>query len=153
MPTNIVMPLLTSLAENSLISIQEVPKGADRNPQRTFYLWCVDKIFRSFNLADVWQRHVDLFKTYTALLDNLYKTLFNISVRKQAEEEESTLKLVLEKCQRSDVQQDASLLTRVEREVLQGWTEKRNKLSVLEMRVEEVVFILRDLGLLSNEED
>ena len=39
MPATVVRPLLTSLSAESLISIQEVPKGADRNPQRTIYLW------------------------------------------------------------------------------------------------------------------
>lgn len=36
-----VRPLLVALSTDSLISIQEVPKSADRNPARTFYLWCV----------------------------------------------------------------------------------------------------------------
>lgn len=36
-----VRPLLAALAADSLISTQEVPKSADRNPTRTFYLWCV----------------------------------------------------------------------------------------------------------------
>lgn len=34
-----VRALLTALATDSLISTQEVPKSADRNPTRTFYLW------------------------------------------------------------------------------------------------------------------
>lgn len=34
-----VRPLLTSLSEDSLVNVYEVPKGADRHPQRTFYLW------------------------------------------------------------------------------------------------------------------
>lgn len=36
-----VRPLLANLSADSLISIQEVPKSADRNPTRTFYLWWV----------------------------------------------------------------------------------------------------------------
>lgn len=36
-----VRALLTALAADSLISTQEVPKSADRNPTRTFYLWSV----------------------------------------------------------------------------------------------------------------
>jgi DNA-directed RNA polymerase III subunit RPC3 len=32
-------PMLGALSSDSLISIQEVPKSADRNPTRTFYLW------------------------------------------------------------------------------------------------------------------
>lgn len=34
-----VRPLLSAMSSDSLISIQEVPKSADRNPSRTFYLW------------------------------------------------------------------------------------------------------------------
>jgi DNA-directed RNA polymerase III subunit RPC3 len=34
-----VRPLLSAMSAESLISIQEVPKSADRNPTRTFYLW------------------------------------------------------------------------------------------------------------------
>ncbi|OCH95603.1 hypothetical protein OBBRIDRAFT_883860 [Obba rivulosa] len=125
-----VRPLLSALSADTLISLQEVPKSADRNPTRTFYLW-----------------YVDLQKAYTVLLRNLYKTLYNIAARAEAEAEEPTVKAVLEKRQRSDVSQDEEhLLTRVEREVLAEWEKKREKLAVLQMRVEEAVFILRDLG-------
>lgn len=92
-------------------------------------------------------RHVDLAKAYSALLASLYKTLFNIGARRQAEQEEPSVKAVLMKRERTDVAQDANLLTRMEREVLTEWERKREMLSVLEMRVEEAVFILRDLDL------
>ncbi|TFY65459.1 hypothetical protein EVG20_g5577 [Dentipellis fragilis] len=131
-----VRPLLTAMSAESLISIQEVPKSADRNPTRTFYLW-----------------YVDLQKAYSVLLVNLYKTLHNISMRRQAEGEETAVKAVLMKRQRSDVSQDESLLSRNEREVLQEWESKQMKLTVLETRVEEAVFILRDLGALGNHEE
>jgi len=131
-----VRPLLSALATDSLISTQEVPKGADRNPTRTFYLW-----------------HVDLLKAYSTLLGNLYKTLYNIGVRRRAEQEDPGVKAVLDKRERSDVSQDESLLTRMEREVLKEWENKREKLTVLEMRVEEAVFILRDLGRLGINDD
>lgn len=36
-----VRPLLSAMATDSLITIQEVPRSADRNPTRTFYLWYV----------------------------------------------------------------------------------------------------------------
>ncbi|KZP23704.1 hypothetical protein FIBSPDRAFT_815444 [Athelia psychrophila] len=129
-------PLLSAMASESLVSIQEVPKSADRNPTRTFYLW-----------------YVDLHKAYSVLLGSLYKTLYNISVRRRAEEEEPALKAVLEKRERSDVSEDESLLTRMERETLQQWESKKEKLTVLEMRVEEAVFILRDLGALGIGDD
>lgn len=39
-----VRPLLSAMSAGSLISIQEVPKSADRNPTRTFYLWLAPSI-------------------------------------------------------------------------------------------------------------
>ncbi|KAF8431810.1 hypothetical protein L210DRAFT_867070 [Boletus edulis BED1] len=125
-----VRPLLSALSSDFLISTQEVPRSADRNPTRTFFLW-----------------HVDLAKAYSALLSSFYKTLFNIGVRRQAEQEEPNVKAVLLKRERTDVAEDVNLLTRMEREVLAEWERKREMLSVLEMRVEEAVFILRDLDL------
>jgi len=101
----------------------------------------------------VCSRHVDLRKAYSVLLGNLYKTLYNISVRRQSEEEDPGVKGVLEKCERSDVTQDEGLLTRMEREVLREWESKREKLTILEMRVEEAVFILRDLGSLGIDDE
>lgn len=78
------------------------------------------------------------------ILGNVYKTLYNISVRRRAEEE-NEVKVVLEKRQRSDVSQDETLLTRMERDILRKWEIKQEKLAILEMRVEETVFILKDL--------
>jgi DNA-directed RNA polymerase III subunit RPC3 len=69
------------------------------------------------------------------------------------EEEEPSVRAVLEKSQRSDVSQDVDrLLTRNEREMLAAWEERRDKLTVAEMRVEEAVFILRTLVVGSNED-
>ncbi|EKM55648.1 uncharacterized protein PHACADRAFT_121372 [Phanerochaete carnosa HHB-10118-sp] len=132
-----VRPLLSAMAADSLISLQEVPKSADRNPARTFFLW-----------------YVDLQKAYTVLVGSLYKTLYNVITRRKSEQEEPLLKAVLEKRQRTDVMQDEErLLTRSERELLAQWEKKREKLTVLEMRVEESVFILRDMGCFSAEDE
>jgi len=83
-------------------------------------------------------------------LGSLYKTLFNISARRQAEQEEPIVKAVLEKRERTDVAQDENLLSRRERDMVMEWEKRREKLNVLEMRVEEAVFILRDLAPGSN---
>ncbi|KAJ6488649.1 RNA polymerase III subunit RPC82-domain-containing protein [Mycena vitilis] len=136
-PGKDVRPLLALMSAESLISTQEVPKSADRNPVRMFYLW-----------------HVDLPKAYSVILGNLYKTLYNIGVRRQAEQEESMLKAVLEKRERSDVSQDeAGLMSRMELDMIKEWEAKQEKLTVLEMRVEESVFMLRDLGVFGINED
>jgi DNA-directed RNA polymerase III subunit RPC3 len=140
-----VRPLLASLSSDSLVSIQEVPKSADRNPARTFYLWY--ELLHTFYQDDFIRifRHVDLRKAYSVLLGSLYKTLYNISIRRRAEEEDPSVRAVLDKRERSDVSEDETLLTRMEREVLQEWEKKQQKFTVLELRVEEAVFILRDL--------
>lgn len=123
-------PLLFALSADNFISLQEVPRGADRNPTRTFFLW-----------------YVDLRKAYAALLRDAYKTLYNIGVRRQAEAEEPLVKAILEKSQRSDVSQDVErLLTRNEREELSAWEKRRDELTLIETRVEEMAFVLRTLG-------
>ncbi|KAF8275219.1 hypothetical protein EI94DRAFT_1768490 [Lactarius quietus] len=129
-----VRPLLSAMSAESLISIQEVPKSADRNPTRMFYLW-----------------YVDLAKACSVILGNLYKTLYNINVRKHAETEDRGIKAVTEKRERSDVSQNEGLLTRNERETLREWELRIEKLTVLEARVEEVVFILNDFGAYERE--
>jgi DNA-directed RNA polymerase III subunit RPC3 len=91
-------------------------------------------------------RHVDLQKAFSVILGNVYKTLYNILARRRAEREISEVSVVLEKCERSDVSQDESLLTRLERNLLNEWQTKQTKLGVLEMRVEQIVFLLKDLG-------
>ncbi|KAJ3478699.1 hypothetical protein NLI96_g9580 [Meripilus lineatus] len=132
-----VRPLLAALSAESLVSLQEVAKSADRNPARTFFLW-----------------YVDLQKAYSVLLGTLYKALYNIASRKQSEEEEPSVKAVLEKRQRSDVSQDEErFLTRNEREILAQWEKKREKLTVLEARIEEAVFIIRDFGPIGVDDD
>jgi DNA-directed RNA polymerase III subunit RPC3 len=85
------------------------------------------------------------------ILADVYKTLYNIMMRRRAESESSDVAAVLEKRQRSDVSQDENLLTRLEREVLREWETKQTRLAVLEMRVEEIVYLLKDLGRYNEE--
>lgn len=85
------------------------------------------------------------------ILADVYKTLYNIMMRRRAESESSDVAAVLEKRQRSDVSQDENLLTRLEREVLREWETKQKRLAVLEMRVEEIVYLLKDLGRYNEE--
>ena len=102
---------------------------------------------RLLSRIDKYHRYVDLQKAYAVLLSHLYKILYNIMTRKQAEKDDPLVNSVLEKRQRSDVSQDEErLLTRNERETLVEWEKKTEKLTVLEMRVEDCVFIIRDLG-------
>ena len=98
-------------------------------------------------------RYVDLHKAYSVILGNLYKTMYNIEIRRRVEREAVDVKAVLEKRGRSDVSQDESLLSRLEQGILKEWESKQDKLAVLEMRVDETVFIVKDLGVFSINED
>lgn len=98
-------------------------------------------------------RYVDLNKAYSAILGNVFKTLYNISMRRRAQREVPEVGAVLEKCERTDVSQDENLLTRLERDILKEWKERQTKLTVLEARVEESVFLLKDLAVLTFNDD
>jgi DNA-directed RNA polymerase III subunit RPC3 len=130
-----VRPLLSAMAADGLVSMQEVPKSADRNPSRTFYLW-----------------YIDPKKSAAVVLGQLYKMLYNIGKRRAAEGEDPLVKAVIEKRARSDVEQDEGLLTRNERELIQDWEGRCERLTVVEMRVEEAVFVLRDMAALISHE-
>ena len=54
---------------------------------------------------------------------------------------------MLDKMQRSDVRDDPSLLTRTERDTLKDWETRREKLMILEQRVQQAVFILREFAV------
>lgn len=94
-------------------------------------------------MRDVLFRYVDLAKAYSNLLSALYQTLANIVAR--TAEEESQVRPSLEKRDRTDLHGQEHLLNRHDLAVLNEWEEKQEKLHVLAMRVEENVFILRDM--------
>ncbi|KAG8863734.1 RNA polymerase III subunit C82 [Tulasnella sp. 330] len=119
--------LLTKLSTASLISLQEIPRGADRaNPKSTIFLW-----------------YIDLPKAYANLLSHTYQTLANIVAI--SEHEQTQVRAILDKRDRSDVNGDERLLGRGEREALRAWEDKRDRLGILAMRVEEMIFVLRDM--------
>ncbi len=136
-------PLLSKLSAESLISLSEVPKGNDRNPTRTFYLWYVTII--SFFQCVIEIRYVDLPRAYTAMARTLCKTLFNVLARKEGEASSPLIRGLLEKCSREDVANDESLLSHTEKALLQTWQSTRDRLSVLANRLDEALFVLRDL--------
>jgi DNA-directed RNA polymerase III subunit RPC3 len=97
----------------------------------------------SFSLRDV-----DLKKVNAVILSTLIKTMANILERKAAESERNPmLRTLLETRERTDVAADASLLSVGDKKLLEQWEEKMVKLTALETRVDEAIFILRDLPL------
>jgi DNA-directed RNA polymerase III subunit RPC3 len=122
-----IRQITATLSSSSLLELQEVPKSADRQPSRTFYLW-----------------HVDLARAYTALISHLYKTLANLLQRKQKEVDER--RMLVEKRNRSDVvESGGELMGREEKEELERMEQVVRRLTLAEQRTDLNIFVLRDL--------
>ncbi|PWN26188.1 hypothetical protein BDZ90DRAFT_275367 [Jaminaea rosea] len=108
-----------------IVSLQEVPKSADRNPQRTFFLYFLD-----YPRALAW------------LGDHLAKTQARLAQRRNVERgRERTL---LAKIERTDVRDEGveNVLSEVERERLDNVKERLIVLTGEEMRVMREAWIL-----------
>jgi DNA-directed RNA polymerase III subunit RPC3 len=88
-----------------------------------------------------------LAKTNAVILSILIKTVANIFERKVAESERPLVKALLETRERMDAAEDRDPSTVAEKRILQQWEDKMVKLTVLEARLEEAIFILRELPL------
>lgn len=109
----------------SLLSLQEIPKGNERNPQRTFFLW-----------------FVDMPKCRSWMLDHFYRTLAQLSERRMAEQEQNIG--LLRKAERSDVKEDTvRLLADWERRSLARLQGVLEAITVAEGRAQQDVFVLR----------
>lgn len=90
-------------------------------------------------------RYIDTPRTYASLLFSLHRTLGNVLARQQTEH--AAVQAILDKRSRTDVQEhEEQYLTRAERNALEDYEKKREKLNVLGSRVDESCFVLRDLA-------
>lgn len=109
----------------SILSLQEVPKSNERNPQRTFFLWYVDAVH-----CKSW------------LQDQLHRTLIQLSRRRLYEQSQKAS--LLRKSERTDVREDAnSLLTDWERNELASLRTVEEAITVAEARVVRDTFVLQ----------
>ncbi|WFD35052.1 RNA polymerase III subunit C82 [Malassezia cuniculi] len=109
----------------SLLSLQEVPKSNERNPQRTFFLWFVD-----MPRCKMW------------LIDHLYRTLAQLGALRVEERRKHAA--LLRKVERSDVKEDTErLLAEWERKELSALKKKLEGITVAEARADLDVFIMR----------
>lgn len=113
------------LFSHSIISLQEVPRGADRNPARSFFFFFLD-----YPRALAW------------LSDHLYKTQGRLAQRREWEREKE--RALLKKIERTDVQLEGleKTLTGVEQERLKDCQDRLRLLTVEEQRVEQESWIL-----------
>ncbi|KAG0209136.1 hypothetical protein BGX28_010515 [Mortierella sp. GBA30] len=125
LPVKNVREKLTTLHTFGVLSLQEVPKTADRTPSRTFYLWEV-----------ILDRAVD------SMTEKLYQTMANLRQRRFAERMKR--QVLLDKCERTDVKENKGLLNDAERKELDSLNSILELLEIQEMRVGEMVITLRD---------
>lgn len=108
----------------SLLSLQEVPKSNERNPQRTFYLW-----------------FVDVAKCKAWLQDHYNKTLMQLIRRRLFEQRRKAS--LLRKAERSDVKEDSEdLLADWEYASLATLRSIEEGLTVVETRIVWDTFLL-----------
>lgn len=127
-PQKDVREQLGKLAVQGFIDLQEVPKTNDRMTSRAHLLWFVNEK-----------------KCFSLLLKQLYKTAANLRQRRQFEtEQRQTLE---DKLSRSDVKENPQLLSEKERADAHALEEMLAKLEVQEQRIEQMIFVVRDIGL------
>ncbi|KAK5667797.1 RNA polymerase III subunit C82 [Batrachochytrium dendrobatidis] len=116
---------LYTMLKEGLVYLQDVPKTMDHSASRTFFLW-----------------YVSIERTCTVLLTNAYKTLHRIKLRRTKELLDRTL--LLEKTNRSDVLSGEAQLTTTDQENLAHLNTVLKKLHISEMRIDQMVMLLRD---------
>ena len=127
-PQKDVREQLGKLAVQGFIDLQEVPKTNDRMTSRAHLLWFVNEK-----------------KCFSLLLKQLYKTAANLRQRRHFEvEQRQTLE---DKLSRSDVKENPKLLSEKERADAHALREMLGKLDVQEQRIEQMIFVVRDIGL------
>ncbi|GAA6064678.1 hypothetical protein JCM10212_006174 [Sporobolomyces blumeae] len=117
--------ILGRLSAARLIEPQEIPRSADRAPSRTLYLWFVD-----FN------------RTVTSLIAHHYKALANLEAQRAHQLE--LKKGLVEKRERTDVRENAALLSRRDREEGDDLDWKMEAIATAEMRLDRQLFVLRE---------
>ncbi|KAI9347949.1 RNA polymerase III subunit RPC82 helix-turn-helix domain-containing protein [Zopfochytrium polystomum] len=116
---------LYSLTQSRLAFLQDVPKTLDHAPSRTFYLF-----------------FVSLQKCVDTLVDESYEVLMRLKLRR--EKQRQLVAPILEKLQRSDVQENLDILPEGEKQILDGYREVSRRLQISELRITEMLMALRD---------
>ncbi|KAJ1982397.1 RNA polymerase III subunit C82 [Dimargaris cristalligena] len=127
LPVKDVRKVVHELMAHNFVSLQEIPKTADRTPITCFYLF-----FTSVSVST------------DACLQLHYKELTNLYSRMFYER---TLRSrLLAKTQREDVQQDQSLLSPADKRALEALENTMNLLQGSILRLDRQVLLLRDIA-------
>lgn len=118
-PKKLVRQMLYALVKAKLISLQEIPRGADRTPARSFYCWGVptDKVLEM-------------------LLESFLFSWCNIRIRLDAEE--STVRPLQQRVHISDT------LTAADQERWAAWNKAADRLENAMSRLNSLIQLFRD---------
>ncbi|KAI8909666.1 hypothetical protein EDD86DRAFT_190607 [Gorgonomyces haynaldii] len=117
---------LYEMLKMGFVFLQDVPKSQDHSATRTTFLW-----------------FVDIQKSSQILLNNAYKIINNLRIRKQ--HEYATRTILLQKLQRSDVVSGETPLSEADLEQKLVFDKLLQALNTAEIQMEEQVMLLRDL--------
>lgn len=118
--------LLTSMNCAGFLELQEIPKGNDRQPQKTIFLWYFDQERCKQNMLE------DTYKAMTRLLQR-------IAVEREK------FKYTVEKSERMDVQgNEDKMLSEGEKKALHEWRTKEERLLGEMGKLDDMVAVLRD---------
>lgn len=118
--------VLAQMQEHGFVDLQEIPRDAQRLPNRTVYLWYYDPDRVGRNLLH------DLYKAMSRCLQRLRF-------------ERNRKKELIDKTERSDVRENEEMyLTEAEREEVQRWREKEALILGEISRLDDMVAVFRD---------
>ncbi|ODV91936.1 hypothetical protein CANCADRAFT_30227 [Tortispora caseinolytica NRRL Y-17796] len=124
-PSSEIRSLLTDMKLASCIELQEVPRGNERNPSSTFFLWYHNPVH-----------------AYNYLLDDVYKAMENQYATLIAERKKRSV--LIAKMTREDIKANPELLQPGERKELKEYKEIEQSVLVQLGRLEKLAMIFRD---------
>lgn len=118
--------VLTAMNRAGFLELQEVPKGNDRQPSKTIFLW-----------------FFDVERCRRRVLDETYKTMTRVLQRIGVERER--VKDTVDKSERVDVQgHEEEMMTEAEKKALEEWRAKEEQLLGELGKLDDLVAVLRD---------
>ncbi|KAJ2463019.1 RNA polymerase III subunit C82, partial [Coemansia sp. RSA 2322] len=118
---------LHDLALAGMIDTVEIPRSADRNPSRMFYLW-----------------YVNFDKQTRSAMRFVFQGMSNVIAR--ANKEVAARHLLIAKTKREDVIADQSLLTEAEHKELRILAKIKQRLAVANVRLDSMLLLINDIS-------
>lgn len=139
-PSKECKALVYNMLNDGLLSIIELSKTSDHAPSRTYYLF-----------------YVDIFLITKKLLENSYKSIKNLIIKREqlTSENKRLLKkdekikqriesLIAQGAEQSEIDYEKSIMSQEELSQLSSFTTHCNKIEMAEIQLEETIFIFEN---------